>query len=131
MYVVTNAITTSGDELVDSVTVYDPPFLTPPVAEPSNANAADEVVMVVVEGELVEVVVEEIEDEVVEVAVDEVEVDDDVVFDVVVVDCAVFATTASNIMAPKLALFVQPTAAEESGEETTSYSAPRTWGSAP
>jgi len=128
---VTKAITTSGDELVDSVTVYEPPFEAPPVADPSNANAVDEVVVVAVVGEVVEVMVVVVGDEVAVVVVDE-DVAVDVVFDVVVVDaCVVLATTASAIMAPKLALFVQPTVAEESAEEITSYSAPSTWGAAP
>jgi hypothetical protein len=118
-YVVTNATITSGDELVDRVTVYEVPPQTPPIPEPSKANGA-------FEGELVEVLEVVDEDDAEDVA--DV-VADEVVLDVaVVVVCVVPATTASTIMAPKLALFVQPTVADESVEETTSYSAPSTWG---
>jgi hypothetical protein len=110
--------------------VKEPPFQAPPVAEPSRANGADEVVIVEVEEELVDEL-EVVEEEVLEAVVDD-EVDDDVepdvAVDVVVVGGAVLASTASTIMAPKLALFVQPTVAEVSKEETTSYSAPKTWG---
>ena len=50
---------TSGDELVERVTMYEMLFEAPPVAEPSKANAAEvEAVVVVVETVEVDVVVD-------------------------------------------------------------------------
>jgi hypothetical protein len=72
--------------------------------------------------------VEDAEDEVVED--DDAEEDDDVdVVDVVVVvDDVEPAIIASAIPAPALPLFIHAIVAEDNVDETTSYSAPITWG---